>query len=186
MVNNVNEIKDAVLRQQVQGLMNRMLTAPKGKGMDDVIILYVDGGDILKLSAFMKDWGEKWNKPGFVRDSINVEKASALVLLGSRRVVMGLDCGMCGSGSCKQAQTEDLNCVFPVCDLGIAIGSGVSAAAEAGLDNRVMYSVGLAAVKTGLFKDPAVRVAMGIPFSASSKNVFFDRKQDAPAIDGQR
>jgi uncharacterized ferredoxin-like protein len=176
MVRDVNEISDAVLKQQVQGLMNRMLTAPKAKGTDDVRILYVDGEDILKLSAFMKDWGEKRERPGFIRDSSNIEKAGALVILGARRIVMGLDCGMCGSGSCKQAQVEDANCVFPVCDLGIAAGSGVSAAAEAGLDNRIMYSVGLAAVKTGMFRDPGIRVAMGIPFSASSKNVFFDRK----------
>jgi uncharacterized ferredoxin-like protein len=52
----------------------------------------------------------------------------------------------------------------------------VSAAAELGLDNRVMYGIGLAAVKTGLFGDPGIRCALGVPFSVTSKNVFFDRR----------
>ena len=52
----------------------------------------------------------------------------------------------------------------------------MSGAAELGLDNRVMYSIGLAAVTNGLFGDPGIRCALGIPFSVSSKNVFFDRR----------
>jgi uncharacterized ferredoxin-like protein len=83
---------------------------------------------------------------------------------------------MCGQETCKQAEEAGVNCIYPIADLGIAIGSGVSGAAELGLDNRVMYSIGLAAVKTGLFGDPGIRCALGIPFSVSSKNVFFDRR----------
>jgi len=35
-----------------------------------------------------------------------------------------------------------------------------------------------AALKTGLLGDSGARCALGIPFSVSSKNVFFDRKSD--------
>ena len=100
-----------------------------------------------------------------MRDAANVDKAVALVLVGSRPLYMELDCGMCGAETCDLARAEDKNCIYPLVDLGIALGSGVSMAAEQGLDNRVMYSIGLAALRTGLFAaDPGVRCAVGVPF----------------------
>jgi uncharacterized ferredoxin-like protein len=176
MIRDVAEIKDETVKQQVRGLMSRMLTAPKARGMDDVCILYVDGAEKDELTAFMRRHGEETGKPGLTRDAANVDTAAAVVVLGARPLYLNLDCGMCGAPGCAEAKTGELSCVFPITDLGIAIGSGVSAAAELGLDNRVMYSIGLAALKTGLFRDRGIRCAIGIPFSASSKNAFFDRR----------
>ncbi|MEM3476479.1 MAG: DUF2148 domain-containing protein, partial [Candidatus Bathyarchaeia archaeon] len=66
----------------------------------------------------------------------------------------------------------------PVCsiravDLGIAIGSLVSVAKELGVDNRVMYTIGVAAIKLGLID---AHIVFGIPLSVKGKNIFFDRK----------
>jgi len=176
MIREVEQLQEETVRLQVQGLMNRMLTAPKAKGLDDVRILYVDGEDKAVLTAFMRRHGQERDRPGLVRDAANVDRAVAVVVLGARPMFMNLDCGMCGWGSCQEAEAAGGNCIYPIADLGIAIGSGVSAAAELGLDNRVMYSIGLAALGTGLFADPAIRCALGIPFSVSSKNMFFDRR----------
>lgn len=176
MISDVADIKDRTLQAQVHSLMNRMLTAPKARGSDDVRILYVDGEDKARLSAAMRTHGEATKRGGFLRDAANVERAAAVVVAGARRMLMELDCGFCGAATCQQALADDLNCVFPLADLGIAVGSGVSFAADQGLDNRVMYTIGLAALKLGLFGDPAIRAALGIPFSVSPKNVFFDRK----------
>jgi len=60
-------------------------------------------------------------------------------------------------------------------DLGIAIGSAVSIAADLRVDNRVMYSVGKAALNVGILGDD-VKIAYGIPLSISGKNPFFDRR----------
>jgi uncharacterized ferredoxin-like protein len=65
------------------------------------------------------------------------------------------------------------NCIFKVADLGIAIGSAVRTAANHTVDNRVMYSVGVAALSLELLPDCSV--AFGIPVSATGKNIFFDR-----------
>ncbi len=176
MIRDVSQLQDETARLQVQGLMNRMLTAPKAKGWDDVRILYVDGEDKAALTRFLRQHGQEREKPGLVRDAANVDKALAVVVLGAKPLFMNLDCGMCGQETCKQAELARVNCIYPIADLGIAIGSGVSGAAELGLDNRVMYSLGLAALKTGLFGDPGIRCALGIPFSVSSKSPFFDRK----------
>jgi uncharacterized ferredoxin-like protein len=58
-------------------------------------------------------------------------------------------------------------------DVGIAIGSACSAAADLRVDSRVMFSVGLAAQKLGWLKD--CQTVMALLLSAGSKNPFFDR-----------
>jgi uncharacterized ferredoxin-like protein len=59
-------------------------------------------------------------------------------------------------------------------DLGIAIGSAVKTAQVHNADNRVMYSVGVAARSLGILPEEC-SVAYAIPLSATGKNIFFDR-----------
>jgi uncharacterized ferredoxin-like protein len=60
-------------------------------------------------------------------------------------------------------------------DLGIALGSAVSIAADDRIDNRIMYSIGKAVAEMNYAEDSVVW--HGIPISLSGKNIFFDRKQ---------
>ncbi len=60
-------------------------------------------------------------------------------------------------------------------DLGIAVGSAASVAMDERVDNRIMHSVGKAAVDLKLLGED-VKIAYGIPLYIGSKNVFFDRK----------
>jgi len=59
-------------------------------------------------------------------------------------------------------------------DLGIAVGSAVKTASMLNVDNRVMYSVGVAALRLGMVKG---NLALGIPLSATGKSIYFDRKR---------
>ena len=61
-----------------------------------------------------------------------------------------------------------------IINLGIAIGSAVHIASINNVDNRVMYSVGVAA-KRLYMKDSDI--VLGIPLSIKGKNIFFDRRQ---------
>lgn len=176
MVVDVASVKDKGIRAAAEMVLNRMWSAPKAKGMDDVVLLLVDGQEKDALADWMESYGKERNRPAFLRDALNLRNASCVLLLASRRMVMGLDCGMCGKPTCAEAEQTDANCVFPVMDLGIAAGSGVSLCQDLGLDNRMMYTVGLAAVRTGLFKDAAIRTALAIPLQVGPKNIFFDRK----------
>lgn len=63
-------------------------------------------------------------------------------------------------------------------DLGIAVGSAVSVAADNRIDNRVMYSAGKGALKAGMLP-PDVKIAYGIPLSISSKSIYYDRNPGA-------
>ncbi len=149
-------------------------TAPKGKGMDSFTFCLAEEKDIQKISKTMKEIGERHNAPAFLRDAENILQASIVVLLGTSIKPIGLKiCGMCGFKNCE-AKPKDTPCVFNTGDLGIAIGSAVSVAARHHVDNRVMYTVGQAALSLGLL-GKETKIAYAIPLAAMSKNPFFDR-----------
>ena len=151
-------------------------TAPKGKGIDLLAMCIVSGSDIKKLSSKMKEIGEREKHPTFLRDSENILSASAIVVLGTKKQTIGLKyCSFCGYENCAAAEKAGALCAFNPGDLGIAVGSAVSVAMDHRVDNRIMYSVGKAAIELGLLGKETV-IAYGIPLSASSKNPFFDRR----------
>lgn len=56
-------------------------------------------------------------------------------------------------------------------DLGIALGSAAKQASQLNIDNRLMYMIG-AAAETAKLMD--ADVIIGIPLSATGKNIYFD------------
>lgn len=64
-------------------------------------------------------------------------------------------------------------------DLGIAVGSAVATAADLRVDNRVLYSAGVAAREMWLLGDCAIIYA--IPLSVAGKDIYFDRKSPSCA-----
>lgn len=114
-----------------------------------------------------------------------VKDSDATVLIGvsGEKKTLGLNCGGCGYASCKdmakagaaaksnKTDYKGPNCVFKVTDLGIAVGSAVKTASIHNVDNRVMYSAGVAAMKLGMLK--GCSMAYGIPLKASGRNVYF-------------
>ncbi|MFA5839924.1 MAG: DUF2148 domain-containing protein [Candidatus Margulisiibacteriota bacterium] len=151
-------------------------TAPKGKGIDLLAMCIVSGADIKKLSNKMKEIGDREKHPTFLRDSENILSANAVVVLGTKKQTIGLKyCSFCGYENCAAAEKAGALCAFNPGDLGIAVGSAVSVAMDHRVDNRIMYSVGKAAIELGLLGKETV-IAYGIPLSASGKNPFFDRR----------
>lgn len=155
-------------------MMAAARTAPKGRGLDSLEIVTLEGEDLSRVAAHMRTIWERCGKELFIRDAGNVEQSEALVLIGTRINVVGMDCGFCGFETCR-AKTEhkDVPCAFNITDLGIAVGSAVSVASQHHIDNRVMFSVGMAALEAGLL--PECVAAYGIPLSCTSKSPFFDR-----------
>ena len=168
------EIKEESILNVAKLMMVAARTAPKARGVDNLEILTIEGADIVFLSEKMESIFNETGSHVFARDSKNILKASAIVLLGTRINTIGLmKCGLCGFDNCAEKNLKT-PCVFNSGDLGIAVGSAVSIAMDNRVDNRVMYSVGYAAVAAGLFSRDIV-LAYGIPLSSSGKNPFFDR-----------
>jgi uncharacterized ferredoxin-like protein len=188
---NCNEIKCIIMsiifeaeirKQAILNVAHQMViaarTAPKGKGMDYLQCKIVDGETIDLIASRMREIGARPNTAkAFTRDAENIQKADAMVLLGTQIGSLGLAyCSLCGYENCAEKEKYPNHpCAFNTGDLGIAIGSAASVAMDNRVDNRIMYTVGMAVKELGLM-GPDVKIIYGIPLSASSKNVFFDRK----------
>jgi len=159
-------------------------TAPKAKGMDSIETAIIKGEDLGRLAAEMRALANKLGRAFYSRDAGNVEASDCVVLIGARaHEPLGLNCGLCVYEDCSKRlkSWEERGrpmrgpfCEFKVLDLGIAVGSAVKMASLLNVDNRVMYSVGHAALNLQLL--PKATLALGIPLSARGKSIYFDRR----------
>ena len=173
-----NEIVNQSILHIAEKMVIAARTAPKGKGMNFLESMIVTGEDIAHIAHKMKEIGNRPNTtPAFIRDADNILNAGALVLLGTRIGSLGLTyCSLCGFENCAEKEKHPEHpCAFNTGDLGIAVGSAASVAMDARVDNRIMYTVGMAAKELGIM-GPEIKIIYCIPLSASSKNIFFDRK----------
>ena len=127
-------------------------TAPKARGEDDIITTIVTDHDKAKLADTMDTLGR-------TRDAQNVRDAGIVVLIGV---------------NCGPANEAFWPFKAKLVDLGIAVGSAVKVASDLNVDNRIMYSIGVAAKQMGLLDAEEIQ---GIPLSVTGKNIFFDRKR---------
>ncbi len=164
-------------------------TAPKTRGVDEIITKVLTGKDKDVVADYMSQVDQNKKNPLgiFKRDGENVRSSSSLLLIGVKGTMPKkpenpLNCGACGHETCadfislEKSKGEDFSgplCVWHAVDLGIALGSAVKTASELNADNRIMYTVGVAAKTLGLIDSDVI---VGIPISATGKNIYFDRK----------
>lgn len=186
-VRKSEEIEKEALEAGASMMASAVRTAPKTRGIDLIKTAVLTGADLEPLARAMeKKVGEKsTDLPIFGRDADSVRKAAVVLLIGvprdPKRIELPFNCGACGYKNCASLvaaggrEGEDFTgpvCVFQAIDLGIALGSAVKLAADLGIDNRIMYTVGAAAKKLHLLDADLI---IGIPLSVAGKNPFFDR-----------
>jgi uncharacterized ferredoxin-like protein len=160
-------------------------TAPKAVGIDSIRIEVVTGTEQENLAVEMIAGAKDTGFDFFRVNGEQVRMSDATVLIGVEgQKSLGINCGGCGYATCvemakavtagnnKGALYPGPNCVFKISDLGIAVGSAVKTAAIHNVDNRIMFSAGVAAMRLGHLK--GCSVAYGIPLKASGKNIYFD------------
>ncbi len=170
-------IRTEVVDRVAQLILTAARTAPKAKGVDNLELAMITGTDIEAMALKMEEIGRRGEgTPNFLRDAGNIRKAQAVLLLGSHIKSQGAKfCGRCGFKDCEEKDKHpDFPCTFNSGDLGIAIGSAVSIAMDNRVDNRVMYTIGVAALELKILGED-VRIAFGIPLSVRAKSPFFDR-----------
>lgn len=166
----------------VAGLMELSArTAPKSLGQDFVRTRVVSGEDLMVLADAMDRYGREKGAVNFDRDAESIRRSDALLLLALEKPTpTGLNCGACGHSRCADLKPADGPefagplCVWRVLDLGIALGSAAKTAGILNADNRIMYRPGVVAKKIGMMEGELV---VGIPISAASKNIYFDRPE---------
>lgn len=173
VLNEIDSRKEQVL-SVAQAMMTAARTAPKAKGVDRLEIVTVTGDDLRTLAEHMRVLSERNGFKFYLRDANNVEQADAIVIIGTHTGVFNLSCGFCGFPTCDQKLLHPaVPCAFNMGDLGIAVGSAVSIAADHRVDSRVMYSAAHGAMSRGLI--PECHAAFAILLSSTGKSPFFDR-----------
>lgn len=175
MLESERDLRDEQALDIARKMLVAARTAPKGKGVDIVECAVVTAEHAEELACEMETIAEERGHKLFLRDADNVRQAQVVVLIGTRPQLMGLDCGYATCAEKPQANPCAINCI----DVGIAIGSAVSRAADMRVDSRVLFSAGLAAERLGLLGEGVGQV-YAIPISIGSKSPFFDRPSTRP------
>ncbi len=152
-------------------------TAPKGRGRDTLEIKIAEKKDIEIIANHMDKISQENKIHFFGRDAANIRNCEAVVFIGTTIDSLDLTfCGFCGLENCGNKNMQnDVPCTFNNIDLGIALGSAVSVAADNRIDNRILFSAGKAIIELEMMHKET-KIIFGIGLSASSKNIFFDRK----------
>jgi len=177
-------------------------TAPKSGGIDDIVFLAVSDAQKNRIAAEMIKIGREKAKgqankivrqaiiTSWSTDAATIKKSDGLVLIGVKgKNPLGLNCGGCGFKNCAEFKAYILKnknssvmgpfCIFKIWDLGIAVDSAAKTASMLNVDNRIMYKVGMAVLRLGMFgkthKMNSVSPVLGLPLSVSGKNIYFDR-----------
>ncbi|MFI3305126.1 MAG: DUF2148 domain-containing protein [Rikenellaceae bacterium] len=174
MIHNERNERHSQVLNVARQMMTAARTAPKGKGVDIVEIAMAEGDDLSRLSAEMEVVAEETGMKFFLRDAGNVMESECVVLIGTRPLAQGLNCGHCGYATCA-SRKDGVPCAINSVDVGIAIGSACATASDQRVDSRVMFSAGVAAQRLGWLAE-GVEQVYAIVLSASSKSPFFDRK----------
>lgn len=177
MIQHSRDIEETVVLNVARSMCAAARTAPKTRGEDHIETCIVSGGEKENLAREMERLGGQFGYDFFLRDAQNVRESFAVVLIGVRLGVHKLNdgCGYCNFKNCGECIKSGGLCAYDPIDLGIAVGSAVSIASDARVDNRVMFSVGRAAISLAMLGED-VKNVLGIPLSASGKSPFFDRK----------
>lgn len=177
MIYSSEAMENAAVLDAAQLMCAAARTAPKTRGIDNVKTVVITGEDLLALADKMEEIDLRINsgeRSFFSRDAGNVRRSKAVVLAGIEKKSYGLNCGYCGFDSCAACENGNGTCFFCGTDLGIAVGSAVSTAADLHIDCRVMFSVGRCAAEMNYIDGDIIW--LGIPLSTGGKNPYFDRK----------
>ncbi|MEA1994649.1 MAG: DUF2148 domain-containing protein [Campylobacterota bacterium] len=156
------EIEKEVLIKSAEEICIAARTAPKSYGEDSIVTAIIYDEELKKLQQETRKIGEEKKLHFLLRDGENIND-KIVVLIGT-------------SLKTHPPLFLDNEYIDPCIDLGIAIGSAVSTASVLKIDNRIMLSIGLAAVNLKILGED-VKIAYGMPLSISGKNPFFDRKK---------
>lgn len=163
MIDEKEALRNGVLRVAELMIISAK-TAPKARGIDNLSMLIItEREEIEKLARKMEDLASLYGD-FFKRDADTIRKSDVVVLIGCKIIDIGL--------KKPDVYKYDPNLVNSIVNLGIALGSAVKTASMMNVDNRIMYSVGVAAQELKIID---ADIVYGIPLSAKSKNIFFDR-----------
>lgn len=164
-----------MLDSSIEFLINTAISAPKAGGKDDVLVASVsDKNQIQQILKKMIEISKRTEFGFYKRDALTCQSIEHIIFVGAKIYYHNYNCGFCGFDTCDKCKQNGAYCALTITDCGIALGSLVKLASILGIDNRIMLSLGKAAIEIGIVKN--VFSAYGVPLYVGPKNIFFDRK----------
>ena len=105
-------LEEEVRKESLITVAKRMMiaarTAPKARGIDNLVISFVERDTIAVIANKMKEMVEKGISPEFyIRDANNILVSDLLFLIGTRLNVAGVkQCGLCGFTNCEEKNSR--------------------------------------------------------------------------------
>ncbi|MCG2676952.1 ferredoxin, partial [bacterium] len=113
MIEKGNKAEKEVIKKVAEFMCASARTAPKAKGMDNIVTVIITGKDKKRLADEMERIGRKKKRKSFLRDSENIRKVPLVVLIGTKARPIGLEvCGLCGFKNCKELEKAGGICAF--------------------------------------------------------------------------
>ena len=97
MVRKYDEIKDAVLKDVAELMCVAARTAPKTRGRDNLVISILGKSDKKKVIIKMKQIAKRDSRPSCERDAGSIKNIDYIVVIGTKKETLGLNCGFCWS-----------------------------------------------------------------------------------------
>ena len=173
MITFEEDIRNENIKDIAKMLMTAARTAPKARGTDNLVLAVATDETIVEIAEKMKQLAVERDMEFLNRDAENILNCGAVVLFGMKISPLGLNCAACGFKTCRE-KPKNVPCFFNANDLGIAIGSAASLAADMRVDSRVMFSVGQAVLDLNMM--PECSMVLALPLAVKGKSIFFDRK----------
>ena len=173
MITFEEDIRNENIKDIAKMLMTAARTAPKARGTDNLVLAVATDETIVEIAEKMKQLAVERDMEFLNRDAENILNCGAVVLFGMKISPLGLNCAACGCKTCGE-KPKNVPCFFNANDLGIAIGSAASLAADLRIDSRVMFSVGQAVLALNMM--PECSMVLALPLAVKGKSIFFDRK----------
>ena len=173
MITFEEEIRNENIKDIAKKLMTAARTAPKARGTDNLVLAVATDETIVEIASKMRQLAAERDMEFLNRDADNILNCGAVVLFGMKISPLGLNCAACGFPTCGE-KPKNVPCFFNANDLGIAIGSAASLAADMRVDSRVMFSVGQAVMALDMM--PGCSMVLALPLAVKGKSIFFDRK----------
>lgn len=174
MITFEEDIRNENIKDIAKMLMTAARTAPKARGTDNLVLAVATDDSIVEIAAKMRELAAERNMEFLNRDADNILQCGAVVLFGMKISPLGLNCAACGFPTCGE-KPKNVPCFFNANDLGIAIGSAASLAADMRIDSRVMFSVGQAVLALDMM--PECSMVLALPLAVKGKSIFFDRNK---------
>lgn len=134
----------------------------------------INGRPKKELAKYMHQLAEELRDPAYKVEAHEVEKASAILLLGLKDggKIAEMNCGACGFASCEdmlKSRRAGLlfpgpTCIVETINFGMAVGVLVKAHLISIKDSETMLRIGVAAKRLGFLKSDLV---IGLPLASS-------------------